>query len=56
MNKEDTISYLTNEGFARAMELLDFCVRAQTLIPATEEGLQWLRDFGAYLLIQTGDM
>jgi hypothetical protein len=46
---------VAKEGYERAIELLVLCSRAQALIRPTEEGMQWLRDFEAYLRIQTGD-
>ena len=47
---------VVREGYNRAMELLEFCNRATALIPKTEEGIQWLKDFEAYLRIQTGEL
>ena len=44
--------HLANEGYRRAMELLNFCVRAQGLIVDTVEGEQWLADFIAYLQLK----
>jgi|TARA_R110000824_G_scaffold399397_1_gene604818 hypothetical protein len=56
---EQILNHAIQEGYNRAMELLQLCSRAQVIIQSTQNpshaSLQWLKDFTAYLKIQTGD-
>ena len=64
---EEILDNVIQQGFDRATELLAFCSRAQTIMQlarnygklydwsSSGDGEQWLRDFKAYLKIQTGD-
>ena len=69
MNKEteQIMNHAIQEGYNRAMELLQLCSKAQVIMERAnllglfvgfsfaDDAQQWVKDFTAYLKIQTGD-